>query len=298
MKNTLSSAAPRWVIAAALLAGPSTAWSQVADPLVKAKALYAEAAYEEALTVLRTGDSPEAHQYRALCFIALGRNDDAEQAIESLIRSAPSYTVAEADLPPRLVALFKETRKRVMPDVVRELFASARSDFQAKELQRAGRTFEQVLTLLKDPSMAGAADAQDLQLLTTGYLDIVKNAPPPAPVPVKPSPPAAAAAPAVRPRPVAPPPAQVTPAVTIEQTVPPFTFTSSTARDGAERTGAVRVIIGTDGTVTRATMERPIDPRYDSRLLAATRSWRYKPATRDGKPVESEKVVEIRIDTR
>jgi TonB family protein len=302
MKTTVSGAALRWGLAVALLGAPAAVSGQVADPLVKAKALYAEAAYEEALTVLRTGDGPEAHQYRALCFIALGRQEDAERAIESLIRSAPSYVVTDAELPPRLVNLFAQTRKRVMPDVVRELFASARADFQAKELQRAGGKFEQVLALLKDPSMAGIADAKDLQLLTTGYLDIVKNTPPPAPVPSKPAAPAAATAtPAVQPKPVVPRPVKVEQAVTIQQTIPPFQSMSNSTRTSdneQERVGAVRVVIGVDGRVTSATIERPIEPRFDAQLLAAARNWRYRPATRNGQPVESEKIVEIRVTPR
>ena len=180
MKTTFCAAVTAWAFAAVAVAGlPRAASAQVADPLVKAKALYAEAAYEEALTVLGAGQGPEAHQYRALCLIALGRTQDAERAIETLVRSAPAFKVADGDLPPRIVTLFTQTRQRVMPDVVRQLFTEARTDFQAKELQRARGKFEQVLALLRDPSMSGAEDGKDLELLTTGYLDIVKNTPPP-----------------------------------------------------------------------------------------------------------------------
>ena len=59
--------------------------------------------------------------------------------------------------------------------------------------------------------------------------------------------------------------------------------------------GAVRVTIGADGKVSNAVMEVPIEPRYDARVLAATRSWRYKPATLGGAPIQSEKVVHINV---
>jgi hypothetical protein len=44
-----------------------------------------------------------------------------------------------------------------------------------------------------------------------------------------------------------------------------------------------------------AVMAKRIDPRYDARVLAATRFWEYTPATQDGVPVESESFVEINI---
>jgi hypothetical protein len=283
-----------------LAALPATGRAQGADPLVKAKALYADAAYEEALNVLGPGEGAEAQQYRALCFIALGRNQEAERAIETLIRTSPTFKVQDAELPPRLVNMFAQTRQRVIPDVVRRLFADARNDFQAKELQRARPKFEQVLTLLRDPSMSGAADAKDLELLTTGYLDIVKNTPPPAPVPAKttaaPVASATAAPAAVAPRTAPVKPVVVTPAVTIRQTVPAFTVTQPPRPHPSS--GAVRVVIGVDGKVKSATMDRPIEPRYDARVLAATKTWEYEPAMRGGQPVESEKIVEIQLESR
>ena len=294
MKRTSPGSATRWMMALVLAGGfAAPAAAQVADTLMKAKALYAEAAYEEALTVLGPGASPEAQQYRALCFIALGRTQDAERAIESMVRSAPTFKVSDADLPPRLVNLFSQTRQRVMPDVVRGLFTDARSDFQGKELQRARTKFELVLTLLKDPSMSAAPDAKDLELLTTGYLDIVKNTPPPAPVPSRtPAATVAAAPAAVTPNPVvSAKPIKIIPAVTIRQNIPPYTTATTTPLSGA-----VRVVIGADGKVKSATMERSVEPRYDLRVLAAAKTWQYEPATREGEPVESEKVVEIQVN--
>jgi TonB family protein len=290
MTTTISRAAAMLLVLG--LAG--TVSAQTPDPLLQAKALYAEAAYEEALNVLGERDGPEAHQYRALCFIALGRTADAERAIERLIHAAPTYEVSDAELPPRLVSLFTQTRQRVMPEVVRTLFADAREDFQAKELQRARGKFEQVLTLLHDPSMRKADDAKDLELLTAGYLDIVRAAPPPAPVPASaPAAPVSGAAPTVAARAAAPRPIVIEPAVTVRQVAPPFTGNAASTSRGLA--GSVRVIIGVDGRVKTATIVRSIDPRYDERLLAAARTWQYKPARRDGKAVESEKIVEIQV---
>jgi hypothetical protein len=172
-------------IGASCLVGIVLATTSIAgqgiDTLVKAKALYAEASYDEALSVLKGNDAAEAYQYRALCFIALGKTQDAEHAIESLVNVAPTFAVSETDLSPRLVNLFTQTRRRVMPGVVKRLFTEARADFQARNLPSARDKFEKVLTLTHDPAMADSPDAVDLQLLVASYIDIVKSA---APAPV------------------------------------------------------------------------------------------------------------------
>ena len=65
--------------------------------------------------------------------------------------------------------------------------------------------------------------------------------------------------------------------------------------EGKTLTGAIRIVIGVDGKVKDAKIEQSVEPRYDIRLMAAARSWLYKPATINGKPIESEKVVSITV---
>ncbi len=178
MKSRLSQTAGACCLVGIVLATTSITAGQVIDTLVKAKALYAEASYDEALTALKGNEAAEAYQYRALCFIALGKTQDAEHAIESLINVAPSFSVSDADLSPRLVSLFAQTRRRVMPGVVKRLFTEARADFQAHNLTSARDKFEKVLTLTHDPAMADSPDAVDLQLLVASYIDIVKSSAP------------------------------------------------------------------------------------------------------------------------
>jgi hypothetical protein len=332
MRTTFTCAA-LWMCAALLAVPGRPASAQTVDALVKAKALYAEASYAEALEVLGNGDGAEAHQYRALCYLALGKLPEAERSLEALVNVAPSYTVSESELPPRLVTLFTQTRRRVMPAVVKRLFAEARDEFQAKRYEQARKGFEEVLALSRDPVMEGAAEATDLQVLSASYLDILKTAAP-AGAPARPavttapvfsgpgtpagsppanaetssggstttqggaargrtggSPPAAADSPAA---PIVPPrPPVILPAVTIRQDVPAYVLPSGAAPRNVS--GAIRIVIGVDGKVKAATMETPIDARYDARLLAAARNWLYKPATRSGEPIESEKVVAIHV---
>jgi TonB family protein len=66
-------------------------------------------------------------------------------------------------------------------------------------------------------------------------------------------------------------------------------------RRDPELRGVVIVQIGADGLVTGASIETSLDPTYDARLLAATTQWRYQPATLNGSPIASTKVVAYRI---
>jgi hypothetical protein len=109
--------------------------------------------------------------------------------------------------------------------------------------------------------------------------------------------PPAAAAPTAALTPAAisrPPQARVLiPAATIRQDFPAFAPTPG--RPARPQNGAVRITIGVDGKVKAATMEVPMDPRYDAKLLAAARAWLYRPATLGGTPIQSEKLVQINV---
>ena len=62
--------------------------------------------------------------------------------------------------------------------------------------------------------------------------------------------------------------------------------------------GSVLVSIDPTGRVTNAVMQQVVHPAYDRLLLAAARSWRYQPATRDGQPIDSQVVVPVVLQAR
>ena len=101
----------------ALLVGASSAEAQT--QMASVRELYASASYEEALTILSNvgnGDSAtaiEAEQYRALCLLALGRYNEAEQAVEVILRRTPLYRASASDTPPKYAAMV--TRVRAEP---------------------------------------------------------------------------------------------------------------------------------------------------------------------------------------
>jgi tetratricopeptide (TPR) repeat protein len=253
---------------------------------LRVRNLYASAEYDQALSAIGDAQDPAAQQYRALCLLALGRQADAEAALERLIASAPEFTLSAEDVPPRFLAMFAEQRREIVPGVVRKLFAEAREDYRAKAYDRALPQFKKVLALSSDVGVRDAEGLDDLRLLAESFIEIATANDPPRPEV------AASAAPASAPTAAAPVRRPTLP-VAIRQEMPPWP-SSVPVRPGLS--GSVRVKINSSGRVTSATMVRNIEPRYDGRVLAATHFWEYKPATDNGVPVDSESVVEITIN--
>jgi protein TonB len=314
-----------------LLAPAHAAVAFAQTALDEARAQYEAAAYEDALVTLRKADeaAPPAErvqieQYRALCLIALGQMADAERAVAALVAADPTYVPAPTIASPKVVSLVNDIRKRQLPRVARALLDAGRTAFNAKDFPRAEHYFTLLLTVLDDEAMRGLQETPDLRTLAEGFATLTKaaRATPPAPAPTAPADnaraepgrngtPAAAPASAVPETNGSAPEANGTaretngstspdpdeffvPAVAIEQTLPEWVPPSqSVAR--FEYEGRLRVRVGTDGKVKDVEIEKPSHPSYDARLLEVARTWTYRPATRHGVPVESDRIIAIRL---
>jgi TonB family protein len=269
-------------------------------PLAEARALYAAAAYEDALSALgkidaANGDRGEAEQYRALCLIALGRTADAERAIERVVSADPLFVPRSADVSPRILAMFTDVRRRVLPEIARRAYLDGRSAYQAKDFASASRQFDQVMRVLEQPGLETAAGMDDLRILVSGFVDLTRaatenpshagdDADPARPASAPDSQPAGAAE-------------AYTAPVILQQELPPWNPpTAAIAARGYA--GAVKVLIGADGRVHEASIVKSVHPLYDAHVLQAARRWMYQPATRLGQATAAEKVVEIRLTPR
>jgi protein TonB len=73
-------------------------------------------------------------------------------------------------------------------------------------------------------------------------------------------------------------------------------YPASEERAGAEGMVTVRILIGSDGRVKQvAKLKATSDAFFRATEQQALRHWRYKPATLDGKPVESRTTVTVRF---
>jgi TonB family protein len=314
------------VFLAALTFGLATAGAQSGSPLEDAKALYDSASFDEALTVLDRlsstqpeKDVAEVQRYRALCLLALNRMTEAQTAIEVVFSRDPFYKLEEGDAPPRMRAAFTEVRRRLLPKVTEQLYASAKLNFDRKEYGLAAIQFKDLLTFLEDADAKSLPSLNEFRTLATGFRDLSVAAAPAVAAkkaePVVPAPTVAAAAsqPAT---PVAKAPAQAAPApapgnaaspakatqgtsgvlvapVTLNQQMPLWMGMKEFLPRG--KTGKVRVIIDEQGNVEEARVVESIHAVYDALLLSAARTWKYQPAKLDGKPTRYMKVIEVSL---
>jgi tetratricopeptide (TPR) repeat protein len=292
--------ATRTLTAAAVIVAALGAPLSAQGPLAEARALYAAAAYEDALSALAKMDSStaqrgEAEQYRAFCLIALGRTADAERAIEAVVSADPLFVPDPGDVSPRIVAMFTDVRRRILPDIARRTYLDARSAFQSKDFTGATRQFNLVMRLMDAAGPGNAAAMDDLRLLVSGFADLARaateHASPAASNAV------AAAPPAAPKQPAASAAEAFTLPVAVQQELPPWNPPTA-AVAGRAYAGAVKVLIGPDGRVREASVVKAVHPLYDPLVLQAARHWRYRPATRLGEPTAAEKVVEIRLAPR
>jgi TonB family protein len=281
------------------------------DVLARAKDLYLSAAYDEALVLLeqlKSEPSPDAttevEQYRVFCLLALERSDEARKAIGEIIAADPFYRPSETQTSPRIRAVFDNTRKTLLPEIVQRSYAEAKASFEKKD-PKATAQFEHLLTLLDDPDLKGVPQMADLRTVVSGFRDLSQAMaaapPPPKPVDTTSAPPAAAAAASVQAPVTAAPAARLPdgpigfiPPVVIAQPLPLWIPPNTLDRRTGFK-GLVEVTIDEKGSVTSATIQQSIHPLYDEKLLAMARTWKYKPALRNGVPTTALKVVEIQL---
>ena len=294
------------LVIAALISIPTHA----ADSLTAARDLYAAADYEDALALLnklQPGDhAPDERrtieQYRAYCLLALGRSVDAEQAIAAVVTATPLYKPSGADASPRVRSAFSDVRRRMLPSIIQEKYAAAKVAFDRKNFLVAATVFTEVVEAMSDPDVADVVKQPplaDLRVLAIGFRDLSVSAAAPPPVPVRETPPTTAPAMLVTPAPtaaVAPlrvsaaNDAQVVPPTALKQALPPFP-----AQLPVANRGVLELVINEDGAVENATMRESVNPRYDALLVNAAKSWQYKPAMLDGRPVKYRKMMQIDV---
>lgn len=321
----------RTAVVLVLLALPLGVRAAAQDSIAAARDLYTTAGYDEALAMLTRlraatttpADISTIDQYRAYAFFAVGRTGEAERVIEGMTLLDPQWTLPAGEAPPRIAALFAQARERALPGVLRQRVNVARALFAEKHFDAAAEAFTAVLLLLDDPAVARVvgADAVSIQLLATGFRDLAlaadeqaraaaaKEKPaepapaaPAAPAPADPaagtSQPSAEAAPpsAAESAPTPTPVIAIVPPVAIAQNIPRPSEVSVPL--GSPQTILLDIVIDETGRVERAEVRKSVDRLYETQLVAATRGWRYTPATQGGRPVKYLRTLEVTLNPR
>jgi hypothetical protein len=279
--------------------------SAAQETLANARQLYASADYRSALTMLNTllsaSPSPQERQsidlYRTLCLVAIGNNDEANRAVETMVSRDPLYHPNMDEVPPRLRTIFSDARKRLLPALIQERYVIAKAAFDKGDMKVASDGFTQVLLALSDPDITVAAKQPplaDLRVLASGFNDLTVRALTPPPVPVvpitvqqAPPPPVAASREPVI---YSQENGNVLPPETVQQDLPQYP-----GRVTFDRAGVLEVVIDTVGAVESARMLEGVEALYNRLLLTAAKNWRYRPARLDGMPVKYRKRIQITL---
>jgi hypothetical protein len=286
--------------------------------LAAAKVLYAAASFEEALTQLSsappTDDPDQVDTYRALCLMALGRENEAAQSLERLLDRNPFHSLTEAEVSPRLVTMFRDVRTRRLPTAARDLYMRARTSYDERSYDAAAALLRDLLIALGREDLDGQAGLADLKLLAEGFLKLTETeiaragkadstssspapSPPPLPMPPPGSPPVD---PADGSKPMGGSPAPVVYSPEDRHIVGPVEVTRRVPNWNAPPTvqrgvyhGLIEVVISERGVIERAEILISIAPSYDPSLLDATKTWKFRPAMLDGVPVKYRRRYEI-----
>lgn len=272
------------------------------NSLAAAKDLYASAAYEDALTLLArlkeagTGaadDGQMIEQYRAFCLLALGRPGEAERAIEAIVASDPLYQPAEFDASPRVRTTFREVRRRMLPGLAQERYAMAKATYDRKEFKAAAAQFKRLLAILDDPDLdRNAPGVADMRTLSRDFAELATAAAAPPPPPAAPEPPAEMLSVA---RIYSANDLDVAPPVAIRQDLPRWPVTPVSLQ--SSRRGVIELVIGETGDVEATTLRESMNRVYDQLLLTAAKTWKYRPATKQGRPVKFRKTIQVSLET-
>jgi TonB family protein len=306
------------VLVAALVAGPPLVTAQD-DPLRTARDLYASAAYEEALAELARIDSGDrtptmtrdSEAYRAFCLVALGRAAEAQKVAEALVRADPLLSIDQfPDASPRIAAMFTDVRRRVLPQLVRDEFRTARAHVADNAADAKSRLLH-VRELLRAAEQLGVVDEMlaDLQTLVDGFLDLANsseahdaprqtNATGQAISAVAP-PVADARPPAADSNAVATAgDAGITPPTAIYQPQPAVPPVLLDLVRRLHRPATIDVVINERGTVDDVVVKQSVTAAYDVLLVATAKTWKYKPALKDGVPVRFVRSVVVNVNDR
>ena len=303
MKNPGKLHRTAWAMASwMMVCVPATVYAQ--DALSRAKGFYASAEYEEALSLLETlkGRTPttEVAAYQVFCLVALGRSEEARVAIQAMVRVDPLFRPSEAQVSPRVRGFFEDVRRPLLPEIMRQLYAKAKASYDRKEWDAALADLDRVIILVDEIAETDQS-VSDLRTLALGFRDLTKAALTPPPPPPAPQP---AAAPAPAPAVTTSVPAEpgvygvndltVKKPIVLSQPMPQWRPANPT-EEKMSFSGAVELLINEDGKVVTVKLIESVHPKFDAALLEIARSWTFRPATKDGKPVMYRYAVGVRL---
>lgn len=269
-----------------LLVSASAASAGQNAALDRARDLYYSAAFVEALGALEelrrepSADVDTVDEYRAACLVALGRDEEARETVARLVRARPGRQPGVLSTSPATRELYESVRTDVLAEIVRHRYVEGTAALQGGRPADAARAFAAALRAIDELPADAARELSDFETLSLHFLDAAeafdRQEPRSDPDHVY-----SGGDPGV----VGPQP--------IRQQVPQ---PPDAPRIDFSGTVQLELLLSPAGAVERAYVHQGIHSAYDTLILEAARTWRYTPATVDGRPVRFRKL--LRIDVR
>jgi hypothetical protein len=215
--------------------------------------------------------SPRESERRAASLIAQGQTAQAGIVFDALLLSNPLYEPEPSSLTPEALDAFRASQRTLLPNIAQKNFERARAALAAGDAERALALSREVGAILdrriaEPPAqfreqvddLISAASAAKSQADEIVYTTADKGVVPPREL--------SRQFPASNPL-----------------GIPPH------------RVGTLEMIIDKDGGVEFVKLHTPLNRYHERMIVSAAKAWRYRPATRNGKPVKYRLTVRINL---
>jgi len=217
-------------------------------------------------------DSPDTAARQGATLLASGRADDAQRVFDSIVLANPSYQLDAARSTPEAVAALEASRRDILPALARRDYMNARAALDAGDVDRALSEGSRIETMLAhyddDAAFPGLRSAVQQLLARASVLKAREDE-----------------------RVYSEADEGVTPPAPLSRQLPatlPFGITSSTV-------GRLEMLISRDGEVETVKLHTPLNRYHERMIVSAAKAWRYRPASKDGKPVRFRLVTSINL---
>ena len=215
--------------------------------------------------------SPRDSQRRAASLLEQGQHELASMAFDSLVMSNPTYEPKTSDLSPEALAAFRSSQRQLLPGIAQSTYSRAKAALDGGDFDRALSLARDAMTLIDRRVADIPAQLRD------DVQDLIARA-------------TAAAADAN----------EIVYTEADVDVIPPRQLTTQMPVTGPvgvppNRVGWLEMIIGRDGSVEKVKLHTPLNRHHERMIVSPAKAWRYRPATRAGRPVRYRIMVKVNL---
>jgi hypothetical protein len=215
--------------------------------------------------------SPRDSEMRAASLLAQGQAAAALVAFDALVTSNPLYQPRPSDLTPEALSAFRSSQQRLLPGIAQRGYDRAKAAFDGDEPEQALVLAKEAIAIIDKGVVTTPPQLrEDLQYLieqataaAATLNEIIYTADDAGVVPPRPL---------SRQMPVTGPVG-----------VPP------------NRVGWLEMVIDRNGTVAFVKLHTPLNRHHERMIVSPAKAWRYRPATKNGKPVMFRMLVKVNL---